>query len=170
MWRLLFVTLGCLLHGRRTLDTCIKIQNNFAEVIDVIPLHVGRTKIIFWSVSIPCFFHNVRYAVAILVITHTFTRRFTSAMSCKQSVCCVISCSSVFNCWLDRWAFHVFVVLNDASMMTLILKLVEQLMLLLLKKMYLHLFNEDIWGKCWSFCLKIFLWMFNFEGLYTTSL
>lgn len=41
----------------------------------------------------------------------------------------------------------LFFFLNDASMMTLILKLVVQLMLLLLKKMYLHLFNEDICGE-----------------------
>lgn len=40
-----------------------------------------------------------------------------------------------------------FFFLNDASMMTLILKLVVQLMLPLLKKMYLHLFNEDICGE-----------------------
>jgi len=81
----MFVILGCLLLRRRTLDVQMKIQNNFTEVSGIIPVHVGVTKIRFWSLTDFSIFHNVRYALAILVILHTFTRNFTSAMSCKQS-------------------------------------------------------------------------------------
>lgn len=94
----MFVSLGHLLLRRTPLHVWTKIQNNFTEVSGIIPVRVGVTKIRFWSFTVSCIFHNVRYTVAISVIMHVFTRNFTSAISCKQSVCSIISCSSVFNC------------------------------------------------------------------------
>lgn len=97
----MFVSLGRLLLRRTPLHAWMKIRNNFTEVSGIIPVHVGVTTIRFWSLTVSCFFYNVRYTVAISVIMHVFTRNFTSAMSCKQSVCSlcsIISCSSMFNC------------------------------------------------------------------------
>lgn len=109
IWRLKFVSLGSLMLRRRTLGEWMKIQNNFTEARGIIPVCVGVTKIRIWSLAASCIFHDVRYAVAVLVIVRTLTKNFTSALSYQQCVCCNISCCSVFNCWLHRWAFHVFV-------------------------------------------------------------
>lgn len=100
--------LGCLLL-KRTLDGWLKIQNHFTEVSGIIWVCVLVTKIRFWSLTFSCIFHSVKYAIVILVIVHMFNRNFISGRSCKQCVHYIICCSSVFNCWLHRWAFHAFV-------------------------------------------------------------
>lgn len=46
-------------------------------------MQVGVNEIRFWLFAVSRIFHNARYAVVILAITHTFTRNFTGAMSCK---------------------------------------------------------------------------------------
>lgn len=83
----MFASLGCLLIRRRTLDVWVKIQNDFTDISGVISERVGVTKIRFWSLTVSCIFHNVRYAVAILVIIYVYSPEILphSGTSCKQS-------------------------------------------------------------------------------------
>lgn len=56
-------------------------SNDFTEVCDFIPVHVGVTKIRFWSLTVSCIFPTMRSAVGTSVILQRVTRNFSSAMS-----------------------------------------------------------------------------------------